>query len=53
MAQHALDALFVPRADEYLGEYILARDERLRWVSGFSGSAGMAVVLAERACAER
>ena len=49
MAKLGLDALVVPRADEYLGEYLPARNERLRWLSGFTGSAGVAVVLRERA----
>ena len=42
-------ALVVPRADEYLGEYIPARNERLRWLSGFTGSAGLVLVTSERA----
>jgi len=49
MKARGLDALIVPRADEYLGEYIPERNERLRWVSGFTGSAGVVIVLAERA----
>jgi Xaa-Pro aminopeptidase len=49
MAQGRYDALIVPRADEYLGEYLPAHNERLRWLTGFTGSAGMAVVLAQRA----
>jgi len=49
MAEAGVDALVVPRADEYLGEYIPEDKERLRWISGFTGSAGMAVVLRERA----
>ncbi len=49
MAELGYDALIVPRADEYLGEYIPEDKERLRWISGFTGSAGMAVVLRERA----
>jgi Xaa-Pro aminopeptidase len=40
------DALVVPRADEYLGEYIPAHNERLRWLSGFTGSAGFVLVTA-------
>ena len=40
-----LDAYFVPRADEYLGEYVPAQNERLQWISGFTGSAGAAVIL--------
>lgn len=49
MKGRSIDALLVPRADEYLGEYLPARNERLRWISGFSGSAGMVVVLADAA----
>ena len=49
MAQRGYDALFVPRADEYLGEYLPQRNERLRWLSGFTGSAGMLLVLADTA----
>ena len=45
MAKSGLDAFIIPRADEYLGEYVPQRNERLRWISGFSGSAGMAIVL--------
>ena len=46
MHESGYDALVVPRADEYLGEYIPAHNERLRWVSGFTGSAGVAIVTA-------
>jgi Xaa-Pro aminopeptidase len=49
MRDAGYDALIVPRADEYLGEYIPAHNERLRWLTGFTGSAGVAVVLADRA----
>ncbi len=49
MKARGLDALIVPRADEYLGEYIPERNERLRWISGFTGSAGVVIVLADRA----
>jgi Xaa-Pro aminopeptidase len=49
MARENYDALFVPRADEYLGEYIPRHKERLHWVSGFTGSAGMVLVLRDRA----
>jgi Xaa-Pro aminopeptidase len=49
MAARGYDALVVPRADEYLGEYIPAHNERLRWVSGFTGSAGTVVVMRDRA----
>ena len=38
-----------PRADEHQGEYVPARAERLAWLTGFTGSAGSAVVLADQA----
>jgi len=40
-----LDGFLVPRADVHQGEYVAPRDERLRWLTGFAGSAGFAVVL--------
>jgi Xaa-Pro aminopeptidase len=46
--QH-LDGFVVPRADEHLGEYVPAAAERLAWLTGFTGSAGLAVVLADTA----
>ena len=49
MDQQALDGFLVPRADEYQGEYVPPAAERLAWISGFSGSAGQACVLRERA----
>jgi Xaa-Pro aminopeptidase len=49
MSSQGLDALIIPRADEYLGEYIPERNERLRWISGFTGSAGVVIVLQDRA----
>ena len=44
-----VNGFIVPRNDEHNGEYVLARAERLAWLTGFTGSAGMAIVLAERA----
>lgn len=49
LARRGLDGFLVPRADEHLGEYVPANAERLAWISGFTGSAGLAVVLADRA----
>ena len=49
MSEAGYDALLVPRADEYLGEYIPEHNERLRWVSGFTGSAGLVLLLADKA----
>ena len=44
-----LDGFIVPRTDEYQGEYVPEHAERLRWLTGFSGSAGVAVILMEKA----
>ncbi|MCZ6503091.1 MAG: aminopeptidase P family protein [Gammaproteobacteria bacterium] len=49
MAAVNLDAFLIPRADEYLGEYVPEHNERLRWISGFTGSAGVVIVLKEHA----
>jgi len=43
------DGFIVPRSDEHQGEYVPACAERLAWLTGFTGSAGTAVVLASRA----
>ncbi len=40
-----LDGFLVPRADAHQGEYVSARDERLAWLTGFTGSAGFCVAL--------
>ncbi len=44
-----LDGFIVPRGDEHQGEYVPPRAQRLAWLTGFTGSAGHAVVAAERA----
>jgi Xaa-Pro aminopeptidase len=44
-----VDGFIVPRADEYQNEYVPACNGRLAWLTGFTGSAGLAIVLAERA----
>ncbi len=40
----------IPRADEYQGEYVPESSNRLEWISGFSGSAGVCIVLEDAAC---
>jgi len=45
LAAQGLAGFIVPRADLHQGEYVAARDERLQWLTGFTGSAGFAVVL--------
>lgn len=49
LAGQGLDGVLVPRSDEHLGEYVPASAERLAWISGFTGSAGLAIVLRDRA----
>ncbi len=45
MAAEGLSGFIIPRADAHQGEYVAARDERLQWLTGFTGSAGFCIVL--------
>ncbi|AWB48301.1 X-Pro aminopeptidase [Gemmobacter aquarius] len=45
LAEAGVAGFLVPRADAHQGEYVAPRDERLSWLTGFTGSAGFAVVL--------
>jgi len=47
LAARGLDGFIVPRADAHQGEYVAPRDERLSWLTGFTGSAGFCVVVPE------
>jgi Xaa-Pro aminopeptidase len=49
MEATGVDAVAVPRSDEYLGEYVPACAERLAWLTGFTGSAGLVLVLKDQA----
>ncbi|HEY8580605.1 MAG TPA: aminopeptidase P family protein [Beijerinckiaceae bacterium] len=49
LAARGLQGFIVPRADEHQNEYVPPNAERLAWLTGFTGSAGLAIVLAERA----
>ncbi|MFD0858537.1 aminopeptidase P family protein [Roseovarius aquimarinus] len=49
LASKRLDGWLVPRADRFQGEYVAPGDERLAWLTGFTGSAGFAAITAERA----
>jgi len=49
LARRGLDGLAVPRADRQQNEYLPASEERLAWLTGFTGSAGFAVVLSDKA----
>lgn len=49
LKRRGLDGFLIPRADEHQGEYVPPHAERLRWLTGFNGSAGLAIVLMEKA----
>jgi Xaa-Pro aminopeptidase len=49
LAARGLDGFVIPRSDEHQGEYVPPRGQRLAWLTGFTGSAGIAVVLRDRA----
>jgi Xaa-Pro aminopeptidase len=49
LASQGLGGFIVPRADEHQGEYVPPRGQRLSWLTGFTGSAGVAIVLRDRA----
>ncbi|MYA27977.1 MAG: aminopeptidase P family protein, partial [Nitrospira sp. SB0666_bin_27] len=49
ITRRGLTGFIVPHADEYQNEYVPACAERLAWLTGFTGSAGTAVVLAGQA----
>ncbi|MGB7617053.1 MAG: aminopeptidase P family N-terminal domain-containing protein, partial [Pseudolabrys sp.] len=49
LKRRGLDGFIVPRADRQQNEYLPASEERLAWLAGFTGSAGAAVVLDDRA----
>ncbi|HJM92301.1 MAG: aminopeptidase P family protein [Alphaproteobacteria bacterium] len=51
MTARGLDGFVVPMADRYQNEYIPAAARRIAWLTGFTGSAGLVVVLAETAAA--
>jgi Xaa-Pro aminopeptidase len=49
LERRGLDGFMVPRADRQQNEYLPASEERLAWLTGFTGSAGAAAVLSDRA----
>jgi Xaa-Pro aminopeptidase len=49
LAQRGLDGFVVPHSDQHMGEYLPAYAERLAWLTAFTGSAGAAVVLKDKA----
>src|SRR5438445_1456945 len=49
LARRNLTGFVIPRADQQQNEYVAPSEERLAWLTGFTGSAGMAIVLTEEA----
>ncbi len=49
LKRRKLDGFLVPRTDEYMNEYVAPYAERLLWQTGFSGSAGLAIILKNKA----
>ena len=49
LARGGLDGFIVPRADAHQGEYVADCDARLAWLTGFTGSAGFAIITPDRA----
>jgi Xaa-Pro aminopeptidase len=45
LAARGLAGFLIPRADAHQGEYVAPRDDRLAWLTGFTGSAGFCIVL--------
>lgn len=49
LRKRGLDGFLVPRADEHQSEYVAPHYERLSWLTGFTGSAGNALILIDQA----
>src|ERR1700743_635644 len=49
LARRGLEGFVVPHSDQHMGEYLPAFAERLAWLTSFTGSAGAAVVLKDKA----
>src|SRR5215468_9118853 len=49
LARRKLTGFVIPRADQQQNEYVAPSEERLAWLTGFTGSAGLAVVLPQEA----
>ena len=51
LAAQGLDGFVVPVADQYQNEYVPPQAKRITWLTGFTGSAGLVVVLKQKAAA--
>ncbi len=49
MSEAGVDAFLIPRSDAHQGENVAARDERLAWLTGFTGSAGLSIATRDKA----
>lgn len=49
IVHEGLQGYIIPRADVHQGEYVAARDQRLQWLTGFTGSAGFCIALIDKA----
>ncbi len=49
MKAEGVDGFIIPRADAHMGENVAPRDQRLAWLTGFTGSAGTCIALMDRA----
>ncbi|HEY2211415.1 MAG TPA: aminopeptidase P family protein [Bradyrhizobium sp.] len=49
LARRKLTGFVIPRADQQQNEYVAASEERLAWLTGFTGSAGLAIVMSREA----
>ncbi len=49
LTENNVDAVIIPREDEFLGEYVPVHHERLLWATNFTGSAGAAIITANKA----
>ena len=49
MKEEKIDFFILNRSDEFLGEYIAPYADRLKWISNFTGSAGRAIILQDKA----
>src|SRR5258707_2248392 len=49
LARRKLTGFVIPRADQQQNEYVAPSEERLAWLTGFTGSAGLAVVVTQEA----
>ena len=45
---HNIDGYLIPKNDEFFGEYVLEQNDRLKFISNFSGSYGFCLILKKK-----